>query len=133
MWLLFCMLGLCLVFLCVPLPIYPPPGPTRLRRWPKAVRAPRAPPTGPLASGLGPHDNIPYPIWKYTHKGFPPTSCPPSPRLRLRRPRREVRGHGGGISDWYIFILHEGYCIYIYIYVYTHMYNSVRQISPRSH
>ena len=33
--------GLCLVFLCVPTPIYPP----RRRRWPKAVRAP--PPRAP--------------------------------------------------------------------------------------
>ena len=46
------MLGLCLVFVCVPTPVYPlpPPAPRRQRRWPKAVRA--APPQAPRRAGL---------------------------------------------------------------------------------
>ena len=60
--------------------------------------------------------NILYPIWKYTHKGFPPTH-PPHPMLG---PPAEGPGGGGmggvgwgGIPYGYISILDIGYWISI--------------------
>ena len=38
--------------------------------------------------------NILYPIWKYTHKGFPPTHPHPTPCWG--RPQRGRGGHGVG-------------------------------------
>ena len=65
--------------------------------------------------------NILYPIWKYTHKGFPPTPPPPHPMLG---PPAEGPGGGmgwgggwGGIPYGYISILDIRYWIYIYIYI----------------
>ena len=56
--------------------------------------------------------NILYPIWKYTHKGFPPT--PPHPTPCWGRPQRGRGGHGvgwvgGGNPLWVYF--HIGYRI----------------------
>ena len=71
--------------------------------------------------------NILYPIWKYTHKGFPPTPSHPTPCWG--RPQRGRGGHGvgvgwGGIPYGYISILDIGYwisilSISIYIYINT--------------
>ena len=65
--------------------------------------------------------NILHPMWKYTHKGFPPT--PPHPGAARRGVGGEGHGAGWvgeGLPCGYISILDIGYwisiCICIYIY-----------------
>ena len=73
--------------------------------------------------------NILYPIWKYTHKGFPPTHLSPTHARAARR------GAGGGGMGWGVVggyalwvLSHVGYrildidCVtYIYIYIYIYI------------
>ena len=55
-----------------------------------------------------------YPIWEYTHNGFPPHRTPPHAGAVRRGAGEGMGWGGGGIIYGYISILDVGYWIFIY-------------------